>query len=111
MKFDISWHQNCLVNMKRNLKQVELELSRKKAGVIRLRDDVAFYERQLAEAVKLKKDAFDSSLFMKKERLTFPRNLLHISFPACQNTCFAVNNRATIFAGCAEVCPDKFMKG
>lgn len=65
MKMPVSWHQECLVNQKRNLINEELWLRSITSRIEGLRESVAFRELQINQAMKQGKTEFDSERFLK----------------------------------------------
>jgi hypothetical protein len=62
----MAWHKNCLKNVQESLKREEEELERFAARVERTRSQVRFYEQQIEEATKKRRDGFDSEKFGRK---------------------------------------------
>ena len=65
---DISWHQNCLKNQRLNLERKLAELERIKKEYTKDYNNYIFYEDQIREAIKKRKDSFDSERFMANKR-------------------------------------------
>jgi len=66
MKFPIAWHENCLRNQAASLLRRKGELDRATREFGKAMADHKHYAAQLEKAKKLKKDGFDSYLFMKQ---------------------------------------------
>lgn len=66
--FSIEEHELHLGYYRRELQNKLDRLSRAQADVERSKNDIAFLERQIAAAKKLKKKSFDAEKFLKKER-------------------------------------------
>jgi hypothetical protein len=60
MKRPISWHRECASNARRTLEREELYLASFHERVAKLREEAAFYDRQIAEAERCGMSEFDS---------------------------------------------------
>jgi len=68
MKYDISWHQECLKNRKKNSANQRADVMSRIAQCDRLDEENAFYERQIAEAQRRKMTAFDRDKLLKSKK-------------------------------------------
>ena len=66
MKFPIAWHENCLRNQAASLLRIKGEQDRTAREFEKALAAHKHYAAQIERAKKLKKDGFDSYLFMKK---------------------------------------------
>ena len=64
MKHSIEWHKACLTNNKRYLAERIKEMLRLNIEVAELKSQTAFYEQQIEEAERRRKDGFDAEKFM-----------------------------------------------
>lgn len=66
MKMPIAWHEECLVNARRNLDEAERRFARENENMKRRRTDVIAYETKITEAKKRGLDGFDSERFLRQ---------------------------------------------
>lgn len=66
MKMKIEWHEECLKNNKRFIREKREEIRRLQLEIDQNLFDCEMYELQILEAKKKKMDGFDSDKFMKK---------------------------------------------
>lgn len=66
MKMSISWHEECLKNIKSSLGRKKQELASLQAEVDRYEQNVFIYSWQIKEAKRKGKDGFDQDKFGKK---------------------------------------------
>jgi len=64
----VSWHEECLRNQKHHLAAKEADIRRMEAEVARLRDSVAFRERQIAAAKAAGKEKFDEEQYLRPRK-------------------------------------------
>lgn len=65
MKQSIEWHKNCLKNTKSSLESEKAVLKRQEESVNRLENVVKMREYQIEQAIKHKKDGFDSEKYLR----------------------------------------------
>ena len=70
--FQIGWHKNCLRNWRRSLQDMEAQLQWIQDRVQKEQADLAFYEIQISEAIRLGKTEFDRDRFCKKRKQSGP---------------------------------------
>jgi hypothetical protein len=70
MKQTVSWHEQCLVNMKRSLADARSALETHRLRVHKLQDEVDLAERQIAEAKRRGMEAFDDERLLVKRAKT-----------------------------------------
>jgi hypothetical protein len=66
MKFDIKWHEKCLVNTKESIARDKEYLERRRIQLEQLSQDALVYEGQIERAKKENKDGFDRDKYGKK---------------------------------------------
>ncbi len=64
--YPIGWHQECAKNQRHSLAADERELQRVQDRVRKHAADLAFYESQIAEAIRCGKTEVDRDKFLKK---------------------------------------------
>lgn len=68
MKMSIEWHKRALYNRKQSEETHRKNLLDIQAAVDTIAQQNIFYERQIDEAIKQKKDGFDSDKFLVQKR-------------------------------------------
>jgi hypothetical protein len=71
MKFELSWHKDCLRNRKKHNNTLLYTLQKIKESFEEDTAEILFYEQQIQEAEKQGKDGFDSERFMVKKKEEF----------------------------------------
>lgn len=66
MTKSIAWHEQCLVNWKRTMKEREAELLRLNTMIEHQRVNLNFYVEQIETAKKEGKEGFDSGRYLVK---------------------------------------------
>jgi len=66
VKRSIEWHEECLKNNKRFIKEKREEIRRLQLEIDQNLFECEMYELQISEAKKKKMNGFDSGLFMEK---------------------------------------------
>jgi len=70
MKMPIEWHEQCLENSEKSLREKEAYLDhfidQETLAIERLRKECELVRQQIAEAKRQGKDGFDAEKFMKK---------------------------------------------
>jgi hypothetical protein len=69
MKQPISWHKECLTNVKKScIRQIKIAQEAAE-DVQRMQTRILILESQIAEAERLSKDGFDADKFMQKRKV------------------------------------------
>ncbi len=66
VKCAISWHEECLKNEKSSLQDLLKEKKRMDERILRLSQQIAFYQVQIDTAKENGKDGFDQEKYLKK---------------------------------------------
>lgn len=65
---DIEQHKESLINQKKYYKNIKERLEREIINLDRLNNEIAFYEKQIEEAIKQGKKSFDPDRFLKPKK-------------------------------------------
>jgi hypothetical protein len=69
MKMSIQWHKECLKRQKNYIRLKTIAAIDVAKSIQRDLEEMRFYELQIQEARRLKKDGFNSEKFLKKRKV------------------------------------------